>query len=275
MKVLPGSVTIGQVMNLAVKLVHPDQWKSLIFAPAFFYDATLKLPKREGSELLVDWLRKLIGPEVFDEVMSTHESPQVAELKVQFSFLENELKVISREFWNTEGANFTDYTRTCEPLAKQKADVEAQLAGLNVIQEVVVAKALELWGVDVPDKVPFDYKVDTLVWRQQVGETLKKFGVEELILLPVDSWQLASKLGDSSMDDAGKIAIARTMINVKDGSEFWQVVAILSPNGDNSGFFKTISRELLGKDSTSDGINAVSVYVGEELPVVVSNDVIR
>jgi hypothetical protein len=276
MKVLPKEVTLEQIVVLSQVFIVdeedqlPDDFVAKIDGiPDFAWHASIKLPKREGPALLVEWVGQLIGPELFAEVMAEHESPHTADLKAQLVLLENELKVISREYWQTEGANFSDYVKTNAPLAKQKEDIEQELAKINPVQEVVLQKALELFGVEVEDKVTFDYKVDVLVWRQQVGRTLEVFGVEELVLLPMNDWQLS---GDEKLQ--GKICVARTMINKKDSSEFWQVVAIMEPEGDNSTFFKKISRELLGKPKTSDGINAVTIYTGERLPVDSSREVI-
>lgn len=128
-----------------------------------------------------------------------------------------------------------------------------------------MAKALELFGVEETPRglVDGDYRKDILVWGQQKARTMEVYGVEELILAP--KFLLTGK---------GKEVVRYLKENVNDisilapGENEWTLVATMDQDGENSTFFKAISKILLGKETT-DGVNQVRKYEGEPLPVVV------
>lgn len=249
-KKLPTSLTVKQVYDLAGWFTDDE---TTPYVPAFIQEATLTLRKKTAVGALAQAIREIVGEAEFEAATENSENPQAASIREQIACKEEEIKVL------VNGGYTASFMATMAPLAKAKEELSEQLNKLNNVEGLVEAKLIELFG-----EIEFDYKVDTLVWGQQVTATQEAFGVEKLVLWPI----LGPAVKPFKEEDANKIAVIRDM------EDNWQVVAILPTNGANSSFFKDVAA-LVGKENTSDGINAVTVYEGEGKPIVVGKDVIR
>lgn len=241
MKVLPKELTIGQLYDLAKTICGEYYTPENAIFPAFIIDAVVKINRRQAGDFLVLAMKQIMRDD-FEPTFRDFESLEQASLRQQIVAMEKTMQEVGEKYLNNDPV---EYVKQITSLAARKVRLQEKLDELLKPENVIMTKALELFGLEEePRGLPDggNYRTDILVWAQQRKATMEKFGLEELILMPSNNPNII-------------------LVCIEHNDEF-EAVTTLPVHGENSTFFKDVSA-LVGKPHATNGVNNVWKYEGK------------